>query len=60
VERRVSEGSPRAALLEAAADAQMIIVGARGRGGFEEMSIGSVGLAVLAYARCPVGVEHPR
>jgi len=60
VERRVSQGSPRATLLEAAAAAQMIIVGARGRGGFEDMAIGSVGLAVLAYAGCPVGVEHPR
>jgi nucleotide-binding universal stress UspA family protein len=58
VECRVSEGSPRATLLEAAAEAQMIIVGARGRGGFEDMAIGSVGLAMLAYARCPVGVEH--
>jgi nucleotide-binding universal stress UspA family protein len=60
VERRVSEGSARATLLEASAAAQMIIVGARGRGGFEDMAIGSVGLAVLAYARCPVGIEHPR
>jgi nucleotide-binding universal stress UspA family protein len=60
VERRVSEGSARAALLEAAAEAQMIIVGARGRGGFDDMAIGSVGMAILAYARCPVGVEHPR
>jgi nucleotide-binding universal stress UspA family protein len=60
VERRVSEGSPRATLLEAAAEAQLITVGARGRGGFEDMAIGSVGLAMLAYAGCPVGVEHAR
>lgn len=58
VDRRVSEGPAREALLEAAARAQMIVVGARGRGGFEEMAIGSVGLAVLAYAHCPVGIEH--
>jgi nucleotide-binding universal stress UspA family protein len=58
VDRRFSEGPPRAALLEAATQAQMIIVGARGRGGFEDMAVGSVGLAILTYARCPVGIEH--
>ena len=58
VVRRVLAGTPRAALLTASADAQMIVVGARGRGGLEGMSLGSVAQAVLHHAPCPVGVVH--
>lgn len=58
VRRQVSEGSARHALLEAAAGAQMLIVGARGRGGLPGMSLGSIGHAMVAYAPCPVGVAH--
>jgi nucleotide-binding universal stress UspA family protein len=54
--RHVLAGTPRAALLSAAADAQMLVVGARGRGGFDEMSLGSIAQAVLQYASCTVGV----
>jgi nucleotide-binding universal stress UspA family protein len=56
---RVLPGTPRAALLAAAAEAQLIVVGARGRGGFEEMSLGSIAHAVLQYAACPVAVVRP-
>ena len=56
--RRVVAGTPRAALLAASADAQMLVVGARGRGGLEHMCLGSVAQAVLHHAPCPVGVVH--
>jgi len=56
VVRRVLPGTPRAALLSAAADAQLLVVGARGRGGFDEMSLGSIAEAVLLYAPGPVAV----
>lgn len=56
---RVLPGTPRAALLAAAAEAQLIVVGARGRGGFDEMSLGSIAHAVLQYASCPVAVVRP-
>lgn len=56
---RVLPGTPRAALLAAAAEAQLLVVGARGRGGFEEMSLGSIAHAVLQYAACPVAVVRP-
>ena len=56
VVRHVLPGTPRAALLSAAADAQMLVVGARGRGGFDEMRLGSIAQAVLQYAPCTVGV----
>ena len=56
VVRRVLAGTPRAALLTASADAQMLVVGSRGRGGLEGMCLGSVAQAVLHHTPCPVGV----
>lgn len=56
---QVSQGSPRAVLLEAAAEAQMVIVGARGRGGIPSMALGSVTAALLHHAPCPVGIVRP-
>jgi nucleotide-binding universal stress UspA family protein len=53
---QVLPGSPRTALLTAAADAQLVVVGARGRDGFDQMTLGSVAQAVLQHAPCPVGV----
>ncbi len=54
--RQVTAGPPRASLLDAAARAQMLIVGSRGRGGLDGMCLGSVAQAVLDHAPCPVGV----
>lgn len=59
VARRVAPGSPRAALLAAGGEAQLLVAGCRGRGGIRGMSLGSVAQAVLNYARCPVAVIHP-
>jgi nucleotide-binding universal stress UspA family protein len=56
--RHVSAGSPRTALLEAAASAQLLVIGPRGRGGLEGMSLGSVAHVVLHHAPCPVAVVH--
>jgi nucleotide-binding universal stress UspA family protein len=56
VVRHVLAGTPRTVLLTASADAQLLVVGARGRGGLEQMSLGSIAQAVLQYAPCPVGV----
>lgn len=57
--RRLSHGSARDALLTAAHDAQLLVVGARGRGGIAGMALGSVSLAALHHAPCPVGVARP-
>jgi nucleotide-binding universal stress UspA family protein len=56
VQRRVDPGAPRSALLTAAARGQLLVVGARGRGGLQEMVLGSVSLALLHHAACPVTV----
>lgn len=57
--RQVTHGTPRAALLEAAAQAQMIILGARGRGGIRGMTLGSVATVLVHHAPCPVGIVRP-
>jgi nucleotide-binding universal stress UspA family protein len=56
VQRKVVPGAPRSALLTAAARGQLLVVGARGRGGLQEMTLGSVSLVLLHHAGCPVTV----
>jgi len=56
VHRHVIEGHPARALLDAAADADLLVVGSRGHGGFSGMLLGSVGQHVIAHASCPVVV----
>jgi nucleotide-binding universal stress UspA family protein len=59
VMRQVEVGSPRSALLTAAADAQLLVVGSRGLGGLAGMRLGSVVEAMLHHSPCPVAVVHP-
>jgi nucleotide-binding universal stress UspA family protein len=56
IQRIIRQGAPRSALLEAARGAQLLVVGARCRGGLPEMRLGSVSLAILHYAHCPVSI----
>jgi nucleotide-binding universal stress UspA family protein len=56
VARQLARGRPSAVLLEAAVDAGLLVVGARGAGGCSGLSLGSVGLHVVANAACPVVV----
>jgi nucleotide-binding universal stress UspA family protein len=58
VQRQVTLMSARAALLAATQDAQLLVVGTRGRGGLHGMMLGSVSQAMLCHAPCPVGVVH--
>ncbi|WP_225825388.1 universal stress protein [Streptomyces naphthomycinicus] len=50
------EGVPGAVLPELGADAQLLVLGSRGRGGFASLLLGSNGLAVARDADCPVVV----
>ncbi|MBP0452309.1 universal stress protein [Kitasatospora sp. RG8] len=50
------EGKAREVLTEAAADAALLVVGARGSGGFPRLLLGSNTLYVAAHAPCPVVV----
>lgn len=56
VSQRVVMGHPAKVLLDAAADAALLVVGSRGHGGFTGMLLGSVSQSVIARAPCPVVV----
>jgi len=58
IHRQITLESPRCALLAAAQDAQLLVVGCRGRGGMEGMQLGSVTQALLWHAPCPLAVIH--
>ncbi|WP_010696743.1 universal stress protein [Saccharopolyspora spinosa] len=49
-------GHPVSALADAGRDAQLLVVGHRGRGGFDGLYLGSVAAGVLHHAPCPVAV----
>ncbi|GAA1636276.1 universal stress protein [Nonomuraea maheshkhaliensis] len=51
---------PVAALIEAAATADLVVVGSRGLGGFSSAVLGSVSHGVLHHVACPVAVVRPR
>ena len=57
----VIEGHPANVLVDAAQDAQLVVVGSRGHGGFVGSLIGSISQHVVAHAPCPVVVvRHPK
>ena len=52
----VREGSSSKVLIDQAQDADILVVGARGHGGFAGLLLGSVANAVTNHAPCPVAV----
>lgn len=55
---RVLEGSAASALVRESKDAQLVVVGSRGHGGFAGLLLGAVSAKVAEHAACPVLVVH--
>lgn len=54
IRREVTEHSPATALVHASRDADMLVLGSRGLGGFRGLLLGSVGQQCAHHAHCPV------
>lgn len=54
----VVDSPPATALSVASRSAELLVVGARGKGGFVELLLGSVTDQCIQYAQCPVVVVH--
>jgi nucleotide-binding universal stress UspA family protein len=54
VRRVVVDSQPARALLEYAEHAQLVVVGARGRGGFTGLLLGSTSQQLVHHAPCPL------
>ncbi|NEA37601.1 universal stress protein [Streptomyces sp. SID13031] len=51
-------GHPAEQLLRLSADAQLLLVGSHGHGGYADLRLGSVSQTVLHHAACPVCIVH--
>jgi nucleotide-binding universal stress UspA family protein len=59
VETLVREGQPATVLLDEAADADLLVVGSRGFGGFRGLLLGSVSQQCAHHAPCPLVIVPP-
>lgn len=60
VKRAVVEGVPAQVLVEAAKDADLLVLGSRGHGGFSGLLLGSVSQQCAHHAECPVVIVRRR
>ena len=59
VEIVTAAGPAAGVLVDMSKEADVLVVGHRGRGGFASMLLGSVGLQSVLHAHCPVIVVRP-
>jgi nucleotide-binding universal stress UspA family protein len=60
ISARVQQGYPAPVLIDAAAGADLLVVGSRGHGGFAGALLGSVSMHCVHHAPCPVVVVRDK
>lgn len=59
IERTTRSGSPAHALIEEGREAELLVVGSRGRGGFVGLLLGSVSQQIAHHPPCPLVILPP-
>jgi nucleotide-binding universal stress UspA family protein len=54
------QGAPAGVLVDESRDADLLVVGSRGHGGFVGLLLGSVGQQCAHHAECPVVIVHAK
>ena len=60
IEQRVVQGAPAAVLVEESRDADLLVVGSRGHGGFTQLLLGSVSQQCAHLSECPVVIVRAK
>lgn len=60
VEQRVVEGTAGAVLVDESRNADLLVVGSRGHGGFAQLLLGSVSQQCAQHAACPVVIVRTK
>jgi len=60
IEQRVVQGAPAAVLVEESRDADLLVVGSRGHGGFTQLLLGSVSQQCAHFSECPVVIVRAK
>jgi nucleotide-binding universal stress UspA family protein len=60
IEQRVVEGAAGAVLVEESPQADLLVVGSRGHGGFAQLLLGSVSQQCAHHAACPVVIVRSK
>jgi len=60
IETRIEQGSAASILIDESQDAELLVVGSRGHGGFASLMLGSVSQQCAQHAACPVVIVRDR
>lgn len=60
IEQRIVEGTAGAVLVAESREADLLVVGSRGHGGFAQLLLGSVSQQCAQHAACPVVIVRSR